>query len=255
MPQSISIIGMSNAGKSYWRERASAAGFTPFCCDDRIERNLKLILRSREFGGIEEVAKWMGQPYEPQYAANSAVYLEQEILVMEEAIGELRGGGKPLFIDTTGSVIYTGENILSQLRGLSTVVMIETPESLREELYRKYLAERKPVIWAEAYAPLGGESPEETLTRCYPVLLRSRDKMYRREARVILDYCELRAPGFTFDDFLKKSADLSEGKLPGIGAGGNKQQKISEALTEPGPPPTPFFISSSVHPRTIRRPR
>lgn len=204
MTKNISLIGMSNVGKSYWREQASAAGFTFFCCDDRIEKNLEPYLRERGFRGIEGVAKWMGQPYEPQYPENQAVYLAQETLVMEEAIRELRKGGERLVIDTTGSVIYTGKAVLTALRKLSTIVLIDAPASLQTELYRQYLANPKPVIWREIYKPLDRETPEDALARCYPLLLRSRSEMYRRQAHVILDYDELRAPGFTITDFLRK---------------------------------------------------
>jgi len=204
MPRSISLIGMSNVGKSHWREQASTVGFTPFCCDDRIEANLEPYLREMGFAGIEDVAKWMGQPYEPQSPENQALYLAQETLVMEEAIRKLRKDGEPFVIDTTGSVVYTGKEVLTALRELSTIVLLDAPTSLQEELYHQYLANPKPVIWGEMYKPLDGESPEEALARCYPLLLKSRSEMYQRHAHVVLDYDKLRAPGFTVNDFLRE---------------------------------------------------
>lgn len=205
MPRSISLIGMSNTGKSNWGKAVATVGYTPFCCDDRIEQNLGLYLQAKGFRGIEDVAKWMGQPYEPQSSENQALYLEQETLVMEEAIRELRKGEDRLVIDTTGSVIYTGEAILTALRELSTVILLDAPASLQAELYRRYLLKPKPVIWGEMYKPLEGESSEDALARCYPLLLQSRNEMYRRLAHVVIGYDERRAPDFTVDDFLKKA--------------------------------------------------
>lgn len=210
MSKSISLIGMSNVGKSYWREQLSAIGLTPFCCDDRIEQKLKTYLREGGFRGIEDVARWMGQPYESQFSKNQALYLAQETLVMEEAVRELKKGGQRLVIDTTGSVIYTGEAVLAALRELSTIVLIDASESLQAELYRQYVAHPKPVIWKEAYKPIEGETPEDALVRCYPILLHSRSEIYRRLAHVILDYDELRIPGFTSTDFLRKAGISQE---------------------------------------------
>ncbi|MBI2121797.1 MAG: hypothetical protein HYT98_01610 [Candidatus Sungbacteria bacterium] len=202
--QSISLIGMSNVGKSHWREKIAPLGFTPFCCDDLIEKKLEPYLRTNGFHGIEDIAKWMGQPYDQQYPANSALYLKKEAAVMKEIIRELRKGRKRLIIDTTGSVIYLEEKILDALRKLSIVVLLDTPENFQQELYRKYLLNPKPVIWGDAYQPLPGENPKDALTRYYPLLLKSRNKMYRRHAQIILDYDKLRAREFNAQKFLEE---------------------------------------------------
>lgn len=202
--QSISLIGMSNVGKSHWRGKLTPLGFAPFCCDDLIERNLYPHLRANGFQGIKDIARWMGQPYEPQSPANQALYLKEESAVMEEIILELRRGRERLIVDTTGSVIYLGEKILDALQKLSIVVLLEAPESLQQDLYHQYLLNPKPVIWGNAYQPLPGENHKDTLARCYSLLLKGRNEMYRCQAQVILDYNELRTPGFSGQKFLEK---------------------------------------------------
>ena len=202
--KSIVLVGMSNVGKSYWREKFAQAGFQPFWCDDKIEARLEPLLKKFGYSGIEDVARWMGQPYESQSPQNQNLYLEEEIEVMKEAINTLRSGTKPVVVDTTGSVIYTGDEILKELRELATIVMLDAPQSLQTELYQKYLAEPKPVIWGDIFVPLPGETKEESLARSYPLLLKSRDGRYRALAHKVLDYHELRQPAFTVQNFLEK---------------------------------------------------
>jgi hypothetical protein len=202
--KNYSLIGMSNVGKSFWREKLEARGFRSFWCDYKIEKRLGAYLKKEGYRGIEDVAKWMGQPYEERYKAHQAIYLKQEIEVMQEALsalGEEEGG---LIVDTTGSVVYSGEEIMERLRKLSVIVLLDTPESIMNELYLNYLAKPKPVIWGKAYIPLPGESPTETLARCYPILLQNRNLLYRRYADIVLDYHELRSPEFITQDFIGK---------------------------------------------------
>ena len=199
------LIGMSNVGKSFWREKLAAQGFTPLWCDNLIETRLASYLQSQGYRGIQDVARWMGQPYEECYKVRATLYLEKEAEVMRETIDILQHGARNNFvIDTTGSVIYVGENILQALRELSTIVLLDAPESLQQKLYQAYLAEPKPGIWGEVFAPLPGEPRKNTLARCYPLLLRNRNAVYKRYADISLDYDELRAPTFTTEDFLNK---------------------------------------------------
>lgn len=202
--RNISLIGMSNIGKSHWRKEISPLGFTPFCCDDLIKRNLQLRFGADKFQKAEDVARWMGQPYEPQFSVNQVIYLEEEANVMEEIIRELRKCQGRAVVDTTGSVIYLGEEIMSELRELSVVVLLDMPESLQRDFYRQYLSNPKPVIWGDIYQPFSGENPKDALARCYPLLLKSRNEMYQRYAHVIFTYDELRSPGLNGQKFLKE---------------------------------------------------
>lgn len=204
VPQNISLIGMSNIGKSHWSNKLADFGFTPFRCDDLIEKNLEPRLWRRGFKGIGDVARWMGQPHEPRYPENSALYLKAEAAVMNEIIRKMREGKEHFVADTTGSVIYLGEEILAKLRELSTVVLLDAPESHQAALYQKYCTEPKPVIWGNMYQPLPGEDVKDALARCYPLLLKSRNELYRRHAHAILDYDTVRAPEFGGKKFLEE---------------------------------------------------
>lgn len=113
-------------------------------------------------------------------------------------------GRERLIIDTTGSVIYLEEKIMGALRELSIMVLLDAPDNLQQELYRKYLLNPKPVIWGDAYQPLLDENPKDALARCYPLLLKNRSAMYRSHAQVVLNYDKIRLPEFTGQKFLEE---------------------------------------------------
>ncbi|MCX6702184.1 MAG: hypothetical protein NTX96_03265 [Candidatus Zambryskibacteria bacterium] len=201
---SIVLIGMSNVGKSRRALLLEGLGFNRVCCDNEIEKKLKPYLLKSGYQGIDGVAEWLGQPFDERYVTNSALYLQYEIEVMQEIISRLRQGEK-LVVDTTGSVIYIGADILSTLKELATIVLLDAPQSLQDELYQKYLTKPKPVLWGDGtYAPIEGEEPLITLKRCYPELLRTRNIKYHNLSHIILDYQEIRAPGFTAENLLQK---------------------------------------------------
>ena len=66
---------MSGSGKSYWSKKLQAKGFKRFCCDDLIEKKLENELKKLGYSGIQDVAKWMGQPFDTQYLRSSKEYL------------------------------------------------------------------------------------------------------------------------------------------------------------------------------------
>lgn len=201
----ISLIGMSNAGKTYWSKKLEAGGFTRFSCDDIIEKKLEKELKKLGFSGINDIAKWMGQPYETQYPQTSKKYLEFEKESLEEIIKILEG--KPvhenIVIDTTGSVIYAGNGIMKQLRRLSKIVYLDIPESVKRQMRELYFQNPKPVIWGGSFKKAEDESDIEALKRCYPHLLEYRTNRYKEVAHLKLDYFLIRKPGFTIDDFLR----------------------------------------------------
>src|SRR5437868_5591313 len=122
----ISLIGMSGSGKTYWSKKMEKKGFIRFCCDDLIENKLHEELKSLGYkGGIKDLAKWMGQPYEKKYRITSKKYVSIEKQVMKEVLNTVeKQFDKNLIIDTTGSVIYTGNRILERLKNLTKVIFL-----------------------------------------------------------------------------------------------------------------------------------
>ncbi|MER2520490.1 MAG: hypothetical protein ABTQ34_07370 [Bdellovibrionales bacterium] len=200
----ITLIGMSNIGKSYWSKRLEAeAGFRRIDCDTLIEKWLGQELSELGYQGIHDVARWMGQPYEARYAQASKRYVEVERAVMLDAIATLRKADPhepPYVIDTTGSVIYAGDDVAHELKSLTQVVYIAASSQHVSQLFADYLARPKPVIWSDTYACARGETLEDALERCYPQLLSSRARLYERMADVIIPSDRHRDPKATAHD-------------------------------------------------------
>jgi hypothetical protein len=117
-----------------------------------------------------------------------------------------------LILDTTGSVIYTGNNVLFRLRRQMTVVYLAASAEAQELLIERYLCDPKPVLWRGAFAPKKGETPRETVARCYPALIAARRQSYEALAHCTVPVAELQIilstasgdPALAADAFLQK---------------------------------------------------
>ena len=195
-PLRLALIGMSGAGKTFWTKKLAAGGWPAISCDDRIEQRLAPQLSAGGYAGINGVAAWMGWPDSATYAEREAQYLAEEISVLDEVLTELeKYPEKPLVLDTTGSVIHTGNNLLMRLRRQTTVVYLAASAEEQQLLIERYLTDPKPVLWRGAFQAKGGELPHETVGRCYPALIAARRRSYEALAHCTLQVAELRAAG------------------------------------------------------------
>jgi shikimate kinase len=202
-PLRIALIGMSGTGKTFWTRRLAQAGHTSICCDDRIEQRLKPRLEGSGYTGINGVASWMGWPDSATYAQREAEYLAEEIAVLDEVLTELeRDRSRQLILDTTGSVIYTGNNLLLRLRRQTTIVYLAAAADEQQLLIERYLNDPKPVLWRGAFQPKKGETARKTVARCYPTLIAARRQSYKALAHCCVPVSELRDPGVDAAAFL-----------------------------------------------------
>jgi shikimate kinase len=191
-PLRVALVGMSGAGKTFWTKRLAAVGRPSIGCDDRIEERLKSRLATGGYTGINGVAAWMGWPDSETYAQRESDYLAEEIAVLDEVLTELeRDRGREMILDTTGSVIYAGNNILMRLRRQMTVVYLAASAQEQQLLIQRYLTDPKPVLWRGAFRPKAGETPRETVARCYPALIAARRQSYEALAHCTLPVAEL----------------------------------------------------------------
>ena len=206
----ISLIGMSNIGKSHWSRRLAADGYERVECDAMVEKKLAGELVRLGYKGINDVAKWMGQPYDAQYPDTSRKYLACEREVMLEIIERLHGTTeKPLVIDTTGSVIYTGDDVTEKLKALTNIVYLEASDRHIATLFERYMANPKPVIWGETFKVEQGETLQETLRRCYPQLLAWRGARYKTLAHVSVPYERHKAKGAAWQSLVSSETAAS----------------------------------------------
>jgi shikimate kinase len=204
-PLRLALVGMSGAGKTFWTKKLAAEGWTAISCDDCIEQKLASRLAAGGHAGINGVAAWMGWPDNPKYAEREAQYLEEEIHTLGEALTGLeRDSDKSVVLDTTGSVIYAGNNLLLRLRRRMTVVYLAASAEEQQLLIERYLSDPKPVLWRGAFKPKTGETPRETVARCYPMLMSARRQSYEALAHCTLQVAELRDPAFDTAEFLSR---------------------------------------------------
>jgi shikimate kinase len=192
-PVRLALIGMSGAGKSHWSKNLAALGCPTVCCDDQIEARLAAVLQKGGYSGIQGVAAWMGWPDSPPYLERESRYLTEEIAVLDEALSGLeKEPMRSLILDTTGSVIATGNHTLHRLRRQMTVVYLAASADEVQLLVQRYLQEPKPVLWQGAFRPRPGETPQQTVVRCYPLLIAARRQSYEALSHLTLPVSQLR---------------------------------------------------------------
>jgi shikimate kinase len=183
----LSLIGMSNTGKTYWSNILAQRGFIHICCDDLIEQRLgDELVKLGYSGGIKEIAGWMGQPYDERFAANQQRYLDLEAEVLRETLAGLENGSLKgnIIVDTTGSVVHTDPAIRQKLADLTMVIYLETPPEFKQVMFDLYVAEPKPVVWQDKFQLKTGETKAEALARCYPQLLDYRLGLYAEMSQI-----------------------------------------------------------------------
>jgi len=203
-PLRLALIGMSGAGKTFWTKKLAATRYPAISCDDRIEQKLAPRLAAGGYAGINGVAAWMGWPDSATYPERESEYLAEEIHTLDEILTELeKQPEKSLVLDTTGSVIYTGNNLLMRLRRQMTIVHLAASAEEQQLLIERYLSDPKPVLWRGAFQPRAGEKPRETVARCYPALISARRQGYEALAHCALQVAALRDGSLDAPAFLK----------------------------------------------------
>jgi shikimate kinase len=207
-PLRLALIGMSGAGKTFWTKKLAEAGYPAVSCDDRIEQKLAPRLAAGGYAGINGVAAWMGWPDSATYTERESEYLAEEIHTLDEILTELENQAKKsLVLDTTGSVIYTGNNLLMRLRRQMTIVHLAASAEERQLLIERYLNDPKPVLWRGAFQARVGEQPRDTVARCYPALIVARRQSYEALAHCTLQVAALRDGTLDAAAFLKMIHD------------------------------------------------
>ena len=202
-PPHLAFIGMSGAGKTFWARRLAAVGHHVVSCDDLIGQQLAEHLPDGRHEHINDIAAWMGWPDSATYAEREAQYLAEEISVLDAVLTSIeRAPRESLILDTTGSVIYTGNHLLMRMRRDLTVVYFAASAQEQQLLIERYLSEPKPVLWRGAFHPKAGESARDTVARCYPALMAARRQSYEALAHVTLPVADLRSAISDVDLFL-----------------------------------------------------
>ncbi len=167
---SIAFVGMSNIGKSYTAMRLA----THF--DFELIEVDKLIWEKLGHHDMDAFANWQGQPYSEGYKEREAKSISLETGATQKALLMKRGNH---ILDTTGSVIYTGDDVLEILRRTHYIVYIEASDKTLERLKIQYFRQPKPLIWNGHFIKKTGQKNEEAILDSYPKLLSSRSLAYK----------------------------------------------------------------------------
>src|SRR5207245_10949924 len=133
-----------------------------------------------------------------------AEYLAVEIRTLDEVLTALeKQPQQSLVLDTTGSVIYAGNNLLMRLRRQMTIVYLAASAAEQQLLIERYLNDPKPVLWRGAFQPKTGEKPRDTVGRCYPALMSARRQSYEALTHCTLQVAALRDGTLDAAAFLK----------------------------------------------------
>ncbi len=193
------FIGMSGSGKSHWSKLiAQSKGYERVEFDELIGHSKRLGDLVKQYEGrdmAEKMGHYFGMPWTEGFDDR-----EREFLKIENSfMSDFPESGAVL--DTTGSFIYHPE-ALRKIADSGLVVYLETDAASRQKMFEIYLKHPKPVCWCGVYQPQDGETNEETLARCYPLLLETRGKLYEQYADVTLPF-EVHKNAQTPEDLIK----------------------------------------------------
>lgn len=196
----ISLIGMSNVGKSFWSRRLQEEHmFQHICCDDLIAQILQV--STKETAAVTDLASWMGMPHSEGFVERETQYLEAEARVLTHILDTVEVK-QNVVIDTTGSVIYLAREVLDQLQNMSRVVYLQTADEDLNTMIETFFDCPKPVIWRDVFHRLVNEQEDQALRRCYPTLLKHRAERYQALAHISIPRHRLRDPHYSTDQFL-----------------------------------------------------
>ena len=183
--QNIIILGMSGSGKTYWSKKLSERfGFNHVEVDDLIATSNEFFDLIKDFPGRDDTEKcgnYFGKPWDKGFQSKEDSYLAIEKKIMSR---EFLPG---IVLDLTGSAIYHPEQML-RLSKKGMVICLETTEQVQEEMLQLYINDPKPVCWSGMFNKKEGETNEQALARCYPILLTTRAKLYDKYTDVKLPF-------------------------------------------------------------------
>ncbi|GAI32216.1 unnamed protein product, partial [marine sediment metagenome] len=83
-------------------------------------------------------------------------------------------------------------HLMLRLRKLMSVVHLAASQQEQQLLIERYLNDPKPVLWRGAFQAKPGETPRETVARCYPNLIAARRQSYAALAHCTIEVAQLR---------------------------------------------------------------
>ncbi len=199
----LALVGMSGTGKTYWSQRLAEPGYLHVCCDDLIAARLDLDSSDSE-ESIAVLSAWMGFPWDDGYRDRAQQYRQHEADVLESALAWVPGDGtERVVLDTTGSLVYLGSELLGRMRDLFIVLHLETPTEVQEEMVETFISRPTPLIWPEEYCSDLFADELDSLRSLFPRLLQERERLYSDLSHIGVSLATRRSPDFGPVDILE----------------------------------------------------
>ena len=185
----ILLLGMSNSGKTHWAKLlARTFGYKHIEFDGLMGNSEEIADLIRNIPGRDEaerMGRYFGMPWEPGFQEKEDGYLAVEGRLMSKEYGP------GSILDLTGSAIYIPDQ-LARIAQTGLVIHLATSQEARgkiiAEMLKDYVNKPKPVCWNGNFNQKPGETGEEALKRCYPLLVSSRAKLCEKFSDITLPY-------------------------------------------------------------------
>ena len=83
-------------------------------------------------------------------------------------------------------MVHTGSELCEALQSQTLMIYLAASQKHIDQLFEKYIAEPKPVVFGNMFQPQDGEENNVTLARAYKNLLKERTELYEKYADVTL---------------------------------------------------------------------
>ena len=201
----IALIGMSTVGKSYWSEKLATTGFERIDLDGIIARYFDKRVGTSQSQILASMSQWLGLPHEAHFAEKEQIFKQYEEDALKYAISVLEKKGKDarVIVDTGGSLVYVSPQYWQLFKQYVHIVYLKMDEKKHQTLIDNYLREPRAMLWNGCFDPQNGESLHQTYSRCYPNLVKRREKEYDIYADCTIEYETHRDRQLTTAAFLK----------------------------------------------------
>ena len=83
-------------------------------------------------------------------------------------------------------MVHTGSELCEALQSQTLMIYLAASQKHIDQLFEKYIAEPKPVVFGNMFQPQDGEENDVALARAYKNLLKERTGLYEKYADVTL---------------------------------------------------------------------
>jgi ABC-type dipeptide/oligopeptide/nickel transport system ATPase component len=139
----ITLVGMSNSGKSTEAKKLADTGFRRLSVDSGIKEEMG-------FDNMEEFANWLGRPCDVDYPVRARRLLVEEALFcnqnLHQSLLNLRSKISSV-IDTPGSFCYMPDHLIDRLIRNTTIIYLVPNLANLDGILTTFKSTPKPLIW------------------------------------------------------------------------------------------------------------